>query len=119
MSEGAAQHAAAIIEHLRAYRFRLNTERVLQDEMEEALRAGSFPVSREHRLPGAGIIDIMVGRVGIEAKIDGSKREIFRQCSRYCDHDDVGALILATNVALGLPRMAKPAFVLNLGRAWL
>jgi hypothetical protein len=63
----------------------------------------------------------MVGGVGMEVKIKGSKREMYRQCERYCLHERVSALILATNVATGMPATinGKPVFVALLSRGWL
>lgn len=104
---------------LNGHRFRLTTERALQDDIETAFQTAELAYRREHRLPGAGIVDFMVGRVAIEAKVAGAKRDIHRQCARYADHADVDALILATTVTMPLPSLSVPALVVNLGRAWL
>ncbi|MEE7460626.1 hypothetical protein MFUR16E_04425 [Methylobacterium fujisawaense] len=115
----AAAQALAVAQLLGRYRFRINTERALQDDIEEALQKEGVTFAREHQLPGAGIVDFMVGRVALEVKIGGSKRDIHRQCVRYCAHADVAALVLATSVAMGLPDIEKPTVVMSLGRAWL
>lgn len=115
----AAAQALAVAQLLGRYRFRINTERALQDDIEEALKNEGVSYTREHQLPGAGIVDFMVGRVALEMKVDGSKRDIHRQCKRYCAHADVDALVLATAVAMGLPDIEKPTIVMSLGRAWL
>lgn len=78
-------------------------------------------VEREVALGDGDIIDMMVGGVGIEVKIKGQKRAIYRQCKRYCMHERVRELVLATSVATGFPQYinGKPIYVANLARAWL
>jgi hypothetical protein len=56
--------------------------------------------------------------VAIEVKIGGSRRAIYRQLERYCLHERVGGIILATNVAMTLPVDInhKPTAIAHLGR---
>lgn len=59
--------------------------------------------------------------IAVEVKINGSRRDIYRQCERYCVHPEVVGLVLATVRAGALPATiaGKPALVVSLGRAWL
>jgi hypothetical protein len=59
--------------------------------------------------------------VAIEVKIKGSRRAIYRQIERYCRHDAVEEIVLATNVPMSLPATigGKSAYVANLSRGWL
>jgi len=109
----------AIVTVLRGHRFSLTNEKTTQAEIAAVLVAAGFPAEREVRLGEAGIVDLKVGRIAIEVKLAGSKRTIHRQVVRYCDHPDVDALILATSVSVTLPGIAKPTYVLSLGKAWL
>ena len=76
---------------------------------------------REVRLAPGDIVDFMIGGVAIEVKIGGRKRSIYDQCERYCEHERVEALVLATSVAMGFPPeiKGKPCYVASLGRGWL
>lgn len=80
-------------------------------------------IRREVRLSNAHRIDLMVERIGIEVKLKGRHRafDIYRQIADYADHPDIDAIILASTVTMCLPDKiaGKPAFHVNLGRAWL
>ena len=120
MNRHSAQSICAI---LAGYRFPITTEVQLQLAMHDALLAAEIDTVRELELSKGNRIDLFVrsAGVGIECKIKGSKREIFRQVERYCGHELIEAMILATNVAIGMPAeiKGKPVLVLNLSRAWL
>jgi len=111
----------AIFAALRQHRFSLHDEKAMQAEMFSVLVAAGFEAEREVVLSDADRIDILVGTVGIECKIKGQRRAIYHQVERYARHDRISALILATNVAMGMPPQlsGKPVLVLNLARAWL
>jgi hypothetical protein len=110
-----------VVRFFETHRFLLSDEKALQraiaDEMEEA----GITFDREVDLGDGDIIDFMVGDVGIEVKIQGQRRAIYRQCVRYCEHNELVSLVLATNAAMGMPAVlsGKPVFVANLGKAWL
>lgn len=108
-----------VADALRRFRLPLTSEGALQLAIAEGLADAGFMFVREHRLSSGSIVDLFADGIGIEVKIAGSKREIFRQVERYVAFDDIRALILATTVILPLPPMAKPVEVVNLGRAWL
>ena len=106
------------IEHLR---LPLNNEKELQAAFAHELRRVDAGYAREVSLGDGDIIDFLIGDVGLEMKIKGQRMAIYRQCERYCGHDRLQALVLATNVAMGMPAAinGKPIFIASLGRAWL
>lgn len=85
---------------LQAVRFSVTDEIALHSEIEAALRSKFDHVEREVRLDRKNRIDFIVSiaecRVGIEVKVKGAKRAIFRQLERY-------ATFPATVCALSLP----------------
>jgi hypothetical protein len=111
----------ALIRFIEARRWPLSDEKRLQETLSNELLAGGFVFEREALLVGVGIIDFMVMDVGVEVKIKGAKREIYRQCERYCGHERVHGLVLVSNVAMGMPAEinGKPIFIASLGKGWL
>lgn len=69
-----------------------------QNGIENALAAAGIEYSREHRLSDRDRIDFLVGTVGIEVKIKGSRSALIRQLGRYARSDEVDSLILASSV---------------------
>lgn len=101
--------------------FSLVNEKRLQGQIEDELTALGVPFERELDLGGGDVIDFMFGDVGMEVKIKGRRRTIYEQCVRYCKHDRVRELVLATNASMGMPAIVegKPVSVIYIGRAWL
>lgn len=110
---------AAVVRALQTMRLPLTSEDALQFAMAENLAALGMPFERERRLSSGDIVDLFLDGVGIEVKIGGSKRAIFRQISRYVAFDEIRELIVATNAMVGVPPLPKPVHLVNLGRAWL
>jgi hypothetical protein len=107
---------------LASVRMDLSNELLTQAGIATALQRAGIPFRREVDLGLGDRIDFLcVDGVGIEVKLSGSARDIHRQLVRYCRHDDVRALILATAKSIGLPKAidAKPCFVVSLSRGWL
>ena len=113
--------AKQIVRVLAAARLDLSDEKALQAEMVRAFAAAMLPYQREVNLGDGDIVDFKIGDVAIEVKIKGSRHAIYRQCVRYCNHTEVGALVLATAVPMSLPETicAVPAFIVSLGEGWL
>ena len=113
--------AKQIVRVLAATRLDLSDEKSLQAEMARAFSAAMLPYQREVDLGCGDIVDFKIGAVAIEVKIKGGRQAIYRQCARYCNHTEVGALVLATAVPMSLPETiyAVPAFVVSLGEGWL
>lgn len=81
------------------YRIRFGVERDMQDDVEEILTVLRHDFTREHRLK-PGPIDFLVGRIGIECKIAGSKAEVLRQCRGYLGCEELDGLLLVTSRAV-------------------
>lgn len=116
-----APTVSEIMKLIQARRFSLSDEKKLQAEIEAEFLGAGIDHQREHRLDTNNIIDFMVGTIGIEVKIKGSKLNIFRQIERYAQFEVIKRLILVTNVPMGMPELVKgkPIHIVNLGRAWL
>lgn len=112
---------AQIVDLLMRQRLSLSDEKQLQAEMAAVFTRAGLPFEREVRLGDGDIVDFMVCGTAIEVKIKGSKRSIYRQCERYCAHDRVAELVLATNMPMALPTeiCGKPVVVSLLGVGWL
>lgn len=113
-----------IIHHLKSRRFPLQNEKMLQGEIEAHLRATlhwEAKILREFTLGPKDIIDFLIADIGIEVKVKGGKRAIYRQCVRYCQYDNIQSLILVTNISMGFPEQInnKNCYVVNLSKAWL
>lgn len=102
-------------------RFNLENEKALQIKLDEFFTSLNIDHNREVRLNARDIIDFMVDDIGIEVKIKGSGIDIYKQCMRYCESDQLKHLILVTNKAINLPNMInnKDVYIVNLGKAWL
>lgn len=114
----------AIISKLARRRFSLDNEKQAQKEIHDGLLEFIDPVAvtREYVLAPGSIIDIFVRPdIGIEVKLKGSKRDIYRQIKRYCDSPVIKHIILFTNLSIGLPDEinGKPCTVITLSKAWL
>lgn len=112
---------AELVSFLESRRFPLTEERKTQSFIAAELTMAGISFRREVKLGDGDRIDFLIGNVGVEIKLKGQRREIYRQCERYCGHDDVAALVLATNAAMGMPHTirGKSVFIAHLGRAWL
>lgn len=112
----------SLVQLLSSARFSLGTEKELQSDVASFLERKGIPFDREKALSRTDIVDFMVGNVAVEAKVKGArKRAVLAQCERYCEHENVHALILITNLAMGFPQEinGKPTYFVSLGKAWL
>lgn len=102
-------------------RFSLESEKVTQAEIGKMLYEKCIPHHRELALSKGSIIDFLIDGVGIEVKLRASPKAIFQQLLRYCQFEEVNAIILITNKMIKLPPTInkKPTHVINLGNAWL
>jgi hypothetical protein len=112
---------AAILAAICSHRLRLSSEQALQLDIAEVLTRSGIAFEREVKLSPHDRLDFLCGGVAIEAKIQGSRLDIYRQCARYCARPEVAGLVLATNIAMALPLRisGKPVAVAALGKAWL
>lgn len=127
----ATSEMLAIINALTGKRIALQDEKRAQEDIERilleahcalpehAILAMPHP-EREVRVAG-GIVDHLVGTIGIEVKLKGRPGDILRQLRRYAEDPGITGLILVTSRPLSLPSSlkGKPLIVFDLGRAWL
>lgn len=113
--------ASEIFRALQGCKFMLVNEKELQVYIHKRLLDKGIHALKEFRLSRSNIIDLYYDGVGIEIKIYGSAKEIYRQCERYTHFNEIKSLILVTNRSMGFPAEinSKPCYVLNLGKAWL
>lgn len=86
-----------VITALGESRFTWTTESELQHGVAAALEARGLDVEFEVRVDARNRLDLKVGRVGIEVKIDGTWRSVRRQLERYAELDAIDALVLVTS----------------------
>lgn len=114
-------HAERIKELLSRYRLDITSEATVQDQIEKVLQESKIEYYREFRLSSNDRIDFFIGGIGIEIKINGPVRAIFRQCAKYCACDEIESLVLVSARAMGFPDTikGKPCYYHNLGQSWL
>jgi hypothetical protein len=114
--------SAAIVQVIQATRIDLSNEKAAQEQIALALAAAGIAHQREVRLAPRDIPDFLAGGVAIEVKLRGARKmDVFRQLERYCTHERVQSIILASNLSMTLPAEinGKPARFVSLGRSWL
>lgn len=104
-----------VLEILRRYRFRFTDEVSLHRSLAQAFRQSGLSFEREVRLSQYDRIDFMLGRVGVEVKVQGGWRAVRAQLLRYAESERVDELVLVTvkTVHRLVPREMneKPVFV--------
>ncbi len=113
--------AQEIIQTIQCNRFDLQDEKVLQNQISQSFDLNFVVYRKEFRLDEKNILDFLIDDVGVEVKIKGSKRQIYKQCERYCGFDRIKSLLLITNRSMGFPSEinGKPIYIFNLGKSWL
>lgn len=116
--------AIEIVQLLRRCRFDLSTEKHLQEGIEQAFNERGICFKREKPLSPKDIPDFMVGGgIAIECKIRNKARKmgIYQQLCRYAEYPEVTAIILASNLSMGLPSEinGKPVFAASLSLGWI
>jgi hypothetical protein len=106
---------------IRAGRYNYVDEVGLHVGIEAALRAAGYDPQPEVRLTPHDRIDFLVGRVGVEVKIKGTRDALHRQLLRYAASPHVDELLAVTTVRAhrGLPGRigGKPVTLLVVGGA--
>lgn len=110
-----------IVQFIHARRFLLDSETAVHERIADELTAIGVAFEREVALSRSDRVDFMIGGTAVEVKLAGAKLSIFKQCERYCQHSRVKALVLVSNIAMGLPRLinGRPAYFASLGRGWM
>lgn len=121
---GAHLSAVDLVRFLQRHRFDLSSEKRLQGGIEEALTRAGIAFEREKRLSDRDIPDFLVaGGIVIECKMrdKARKMDIFKQLSRYAAYQEVAAIVLASNLTMGLPPdiSGKAVYAASLSRGWL
>jgi len=70
---------------LRQYRIRFDTERKMQEDIRDILKACDIKFVRERKFPGGPIDFLTDAGVGIECKVDGAPSAVLRQLLRYVE----------------------------------
>lgn len=115
---------ADVIRLVQRSRLDLSSEKHLQEGVAEVLKAAGIAYEREKRLSPKDIPDFLItGGVVVECKMrnKSKKMDIFRQLVRYATYPEVTAIILASNVTMGLPPEleGKPLFAASLSHGWI
>lgn len=123
MNSSATLYIKAIIALISKQRLSLTKEKLTQLEIQRVLQANGFLFLREYLLDNHNIPDFFFEMYGvaIEVKIKGQRSAIYKQLKRYCEFDQVKAIILISGRSMGLPGIicGKPAYYINLTRAYL
>ena len=110
-----AEIIASTLDH---HHFRFSNEYELHAGVAQVLTSMGLEFHKEVLLAPKNRIDFLVGRIGIEIKIDMSLAGVTRQLWRYADSDQIEAIILVTtrhaHRALPLEMKGKPIFVVYL-----
>lgn len=89
----------SIIEALNGYKIPFAKESEMQRTIEKILKAEAIPHYREFAFNPKDRIDFLVGKIGIECKVDGSKHAVARQLLRYAEQPEIESLLLITSRA--------------------
>jgi hypothetical protein len=111
-----------VVNLIRSAAIDLSNEKRAQADVEQVFTQAGIDFQREVHLTPADIVDFMVGGIAVEVKLQGArKKEVYRQLRRYAQHPSVTAVILASNLSMGLPAQieGKDAYFVKLGEAWL
>lgn len=87
--------AAEVVGVLARHRIFGLSENVVQVQIERAFRDEGVACRREVELAPGDRIDFMVGSVGVEVKIKGTRAQIIRQLGRYVRSCQVDEIVLA------------------------
>lgn len=123
-TKGGHKDAIALVRMLQGCRLDLSSEKHLQEGIELALRNNDVIFEREKRLSPRDIPDFLAeGGIVIECKMRNKtkKMAIYQQISRYAACEEVTAIILASNVSMGLPSEinGKPVYAASISAGWL
>jgi hypothetical protein len=93
---------------LPTYAYAFQDEKRFHDGLATALFEDGIIFTREHVAGPKDRFDCLCeGGVVIEAKIKGSLSEALRQVGRYCERDDVKAVVIVTTRLWGVTRQLK------------
>lgn len=110
----------SIIQKISLCRFNISNEKVLQQQIFTILSIDFPELIREYKLDKESIIDFYLNGIGIEVKIKGSPKSIYRQLERYSNSEKINVLVLLTSKTLGLPQQInnKPIYYYNFNQSF-
>lgn len=109
-----------VVAALSGWRLLVTTEREVQRQIAERFEAAGLAFEREVPVTG-GRIDFLVGDIGVEVKISGGRRAIWRQIKGYASEPRITRFVLVASNACPMPPDVggKSIIVHQLGAAWL
>jgi len=113
----------SLVRLIQQQRLDLSTEKRMQAELAEVMQSNGILFEREKILSAKDIPDFLVSDgIVIECKVRGARKmDVYKQLCRYAEHSSVNALILASNLSMGIPTElnGKPVFVASCSKGWL
>jgi len=88
--------SALVLQALAGKRFIESDEASFQNGIALAFESAGIAFQREVRLSERDRVDFLVGRIAVEAKIDGSLSQVTRQLHRYAQSELIDELVLVT-----------------------
>lgn len=82
---------------IRSYQIPFGTEAAMQSAIERILKEAGLKFQREHVFGPRDRIDFLIGRIGLECKVDMSKARVASQLLRYAERPEIDALLLVTS----------------------
>jgi hypothetical protein len=101
-------------------KYSLYDEMAAQDDIEKVLIKHGVAYEREKHMSESDIVDFFLPVTGVVIEVkaakDWSKTRVHAQCERYCQHDNVKGIVLATAKMQGLPKFiaGKPTKVFQM-----
>lgn len=105
-----------ILNLLSSAKLPVDTEKETKRAIEDIFIANKIYYEREFFLDKNNVPDFYIEGIVIQVKIKGSIINMFKQCQRYCNFEQVGKLILITNRDPLFPQEInyRPCYVINL-----
>lgn len=133
MTDNVVPFCESLVRRLSRTRVALSSEKAMQSDIAAALTAAGIPFEREYPLSSTDIPDFLIPCpreliqwVAVECKLKGRgtgprKIDIYRQIERYARHPEVAAILLASNLSMGLPAEinGKPVYAASLSMGWI
>lgn len=101
-------------------KYSLSDEVAAQDDIEKVLIKHGISYEREKHLSDTDIVDFFLPESGVAIEVkaakEWSKTRVHAQCERYCQHENVKGIVLATAKMQGLPKFiaGKPTKVFQM-----
>jgi len=111
-------NAQTLCEKLHAAKFNFSNELELQNGIAQLLTSLNVHYQKEVTFNPQDRIDFIVGKIGIEVKVDSSAPVVTRQLWRYAQQEAIDELILVTTRSkhrvIEGPINGKPVYIVHL-----